>query len=69
MSDDYYRTYKRLKEVYESRIKEMDKHPLECKHCIASRLEIDKLDKLKEKIKELSLENWRLKNKMKTLLR
>lgn len=69
MIDDYERAYKLLKETYESRIALLDKYPLECQFCASAMDKLDKLDKLKKDNRELAIENWRLRKKMKELLR
>lgn len=69
MIDDYNRAYKRLKEVYEDRLASLNKYPYECEFCAAAQKKLDQLDKLKKDNKELAIENWRLRKKMKEILR
>lgn len=69
MIDDYERAYKLLKETYEDRLQLLDKYPDGCHRCREFHDMKIKLGELSHQNKELSLENWRLRKKMQTILR
>jgi hypothetical protein len=69
MIDDYERAYKRLKEVYEDRLQLLDNYPNGCHRCSEYHDMGIRLDDLSHQNRELALENWRLRKKMKELLR